>query len=468
MHSCNLVSVASKNDSPEPYQTTRDFFSSPTKVALLGQQNPVCLRNTPIPCLTSTLPRTDCRASVVIPVRNEAENLPTVIQALANQVDSKGDLLDPNNYEILLLANNCTDNTVEVIRRSAARYPLLQMQAIQVCIPKEVAHVGKARQMVMDEAYRRLSMIGRQGRIIASTDGDTHVASNWISAFLNEFDQDVDAVGGRIITTQSRAADIDSKVSLYYLRRIAHAYITAQIECFLDPQTHDCWPRHHQYYGANMAISAEMYGHIGGLPLVKDEEDVALYRQLKLADAKVRHSPDVRVFTSARQTGRATGGLAELLGTLSRATQKGQTMLVESPKVTESRILIRKHLRQVWSALQDNHGFNVKNYARTTDLIANSLGLPSSRLQQCLENASTFGWLVNAISDYQSIHIDPHWLQPTTEISIANMHLRQRLQTIRRSSQSILDSRGLIDTNLATILEALQQVQTIPLFSPTY
>ena len=440
----------------------------PTVAIPLTQQDLSSLRTGSIPLLTSSPPQSDCRVSVVIPVRNEAENLPAVIQALANQVDNNGDSLNPNIYEVLVLANNCTDNTVEVARQLGNDYPLLHMHAIPVSIPLEVAHVGKARQMVMDEAYRRLSLIGRQNRIIASTDGDTQVAPDWISALLKEFDKGVDAVGGRIIACRSQTPEISPRVSLHYLRRIAHAYISAQIECFLDPQSHDCWPRHFQYYGANMAISAEMYGHIGGMPLVKDEEDVALYRQLKLADAKIRHSLEVRVRTSARRTGRATSGLSELLETLSNAAQH-QSVLVESPEITEARILLRRYLRQIWSALKNGHQFNVKKYVRTTELLARSLGLSANQLQQHTDAASTFGGLVAAISDYQANQIDSYCLQPNTEISLANMRLRQRLQSIRQTSGELFDrSNDDSEPSPAIILEALQQIQAIPLFSLAY
>ncbi|MGB7251009.1 MAG: glycosyltransferase, partial [Phormidesmis sp.] len=299
--------------------------------------------------MTSSLPLLACRVSVVVPVRNEAENLPAVIDAIAHQIDRNGDTLDPTCYEVLLLANNCSDRTAETALRLGRIYPTLQLHVINVSLPAEHACVGKARQMVMHEAYRRFSLIGLENRIIASTDGDTKVSSNWIDALIREFDQGVDAVGGRIITHRASMSDISPGISLYYLRRVAHAYLGAQIECLLDPQPHDCWPRHFQYCGANMAVSAAMYGQIGGMPRVKDEEDVALYQRLQQADAKIRHSLDVRVLTSARRSGRATGGLSELLETLSRTSPSRQIVLVESPKITEARILVRQQLRQVWA-----------------------------------------------------------------------------------------------------------------------
>ncbi|MGB7486621.1 MAG: hypothetical protein WA901_10550, partial [Phormidesmis sp.] len=56
-----------------------------------------------------------------------------------------------------------------------------------------------------------------------------------------------------------------------------------------------------------------------------------------------------------------------------------------------------------------------------------------------------------------------------TEISTANMHLRQLLQALRQQAneQPVLDTRRFLDTRyLQSVLQALKQVQTIPIFSP--
>ncbi len=419
------------------------------------------LRLDDLPVLTALPPLESCRVCVIIPVRNEAENLPAVISALAQQIDENGERIAPDCYEVLVLANNCSDDTVAIAHSLSRRYPNLQLHTIEVSLPKAQAFVGKARQMVMHEAYRRFSMIGLKNRIIASTDGDTEVSPNWISALIKEFDKGIDAVGGRIITRRSATPGINTGISLYYLRRLAHTYLSSQLECLLDPQTHDCWPRHFQYCGANMAVSAQMYGKVGGMPLVKDEEDVALYCRLKQADAKIRHSLSVRVLTSARRTGRATGGLAELLEELAERSQKRQIVLVESPQLTESRILICRQLRQTWAAIHKRNSFTISSYARTADLLAKSLGVSSARLRHEMEQAVTFGWLVEALATHQKQNIDSKILaKATTEISLANMHLRQRLQSIR---QQRLDA-----TNPYVVLQTLQQIQSIPLFSFTH
>ena len=428
-----------------------------------------------LPQLTTALPPSACRISVIIPVRNEAENLPAVIEALAHQTDSGGNRLDASIYEVLVLANNCTDRTVQVVENLIYRYPFLQLRVVEVLLPKEAAFVGKARQMVMDEAYRRFSLIGLQGRIIASTDGDTRVAPDWIDSLLREFDKGIDAVGGRILTCRQDETEISPAVSLHYLRRVAHAYLSSQIACFIDPQVHDCWPRHFQFCGANMAVSARMYELVGGMPLVRDEEDIALYQQLQRADAKIRHSLNVQVKTSARQVGRATGGLSALLTALS--TQARQDALVEAPLVTEARMVVRRCLRQVWAALQDREEeilqvFGVGDYGRTAELLARSLGLPGLELQSHIESAATFGELVAALSAQQLERLNPGLFESTTEISLANMHLRQRLSCVRRQvaelNGDLASSNLRIGTSSRVVLEALQQVQAIPLFPPAY
>ena len=377
----------------QPAQIRPDKIQLPSDLSGLDALN--------LPALTSKPPLSDCRVSVIIPVRNEAESLPAVIKALAHQVDSQLKTIDPNSYEVLVLANNCTDNTVQTLEFLGDRYPNLQLHAIEVSIPKEIAHVGKARQMVMNEAYRRFSLIGLKDRIIASTDGDTEVAPNWISTLIEAFDKGIDALGGRIITRRAESPGMSPEISLYYLRRLAHAYFTAQIESCLDPQPHDCWPRHFQYCGANMAVSAEMYGRVGGMPLVKHEEDVALYQRLQRADAKIRHSLDARVLTSARQAGRATGGLSELLGTLSQSSSNRQPVFVEPPEITEARIIIRRYLRQIWTAVKEEQISNVKQYARTADLISRGLSLPTNQLVHAVETVPTFGELVETLRAYQ-------------------------------------------------------------------
>ncbi|MGC1309083.1 MAG: glycosyltransferase [Phormidesmis sp.] len=433
---------------------------------------PGSLNNKDIIPLIPGSPHKDCRVCVIVPVCNEARNLPKTIRALAGQVDGSGQAVDPNCYEVLIFANNCRDDSAAIARSLGKTYPKLNLIVVEATLYRPIAHVGAARRLIMNEAYRRLAAIGLNRRIIASTDGDTEVFPNWISALINEFDKGVEAVGGRIFTHRTLDSGLSPSASLYFLRRLAHQYHAAQIEAFLDPQPHDCWPRHFQYCGANMAVLAKTYGQVGGLPLVRDEEDVALYRRLQQVDAKIRHSLDVQVLTSARQVGRATSGLAELLDRLTQSSQQQQAVLVEPPALTEARILVKNQLRQVWQAVNaedttgDSDGFVVREYAQRTGLLSQCLKLPAAQLRETIEGAATFGQLVEAIERQQQEDVRGE-VQANTEISLANMHLRHRVQTLRQQTKTFsrLTSESLNQCYLQGVLQALKQVQSIPLFS---
>lgn len=428
---------------------------------------PVALRLADIPPLTVTRPLQACRLCVVVPIRNEAEHLPTMVRALAHQVDEQGRPVNPDSYEVLVLANNCSDDSVAIAHSLQKKYPAFQLHVLEVTLPKAKAHIGTARRMAMNEAYRRLCFTEQHG-IIASTDGDTEVSPTWVSALLKEFDKGVDAVGGRILTRRQAEADIDTPTSLYFLRYMAHGYLSAQLEALLDPQPHDCWPRHAQYHGANLAITAKMYGRIGGIPSIPSEEDVALYHRLQQADAKIRHSPHVRVMTSARQRGRASGGLADRLSQLAEVSQQRQAFLVEMSWLTETRILVRKRLRETWRHLNGEAGnsFVVRKYAQSNSLLAKSLGLSTTQLRQHIEAAPTFGYLIAAIEAEQKQRFEERLLTSlTTDVSVANMQLRQRLQSLRQQPTGIADS--ISESHLYRLLQALEQVQAIPLFSLT-
>lgn len=420
-----------------------------------------------IPSMTTTQPLQTCRLCVVVPIRNESEHLPATIGALARQVTEQGQPVDPDSYEVLILANNCSDDSVAIAHTLKKKYSALHLHVLEVTLPSASAHIGTARRMAMNEAYRRLCSI-RQDGVIASTDGDTQVSPTWVSALLNEFDKGVDAVGGRILTRRQTEASINPGTSLYFLRYMAHSYLSAQLEALLDPQPHDCLPRHAQYHGANLAITAEMYRRVGGIPNVPSEEDVALYRRLQQADAKIRHSPHVQVTTSARQIGRASGGLADRLSQLAEVSGQQQAFCVEMAWLTESRILVRKRLRETWKHWSGNieDGFVVRRYTRSNSLLAKSLGFSAAQLRQQIETAPTFGYLIATIEAEQRQRLNPSLLTPlTVDVRVANMQLRQRLQSLRQPPLEVPAS--IEGSQLYRLLQALKQVQAIPLFSLT-
>ncbi len=248
------------------------------------------------------------RVSVVIPAKNEAANLPATLAALAAQTDLQGQPLPLGSFEVIVLANNCTDATAEVARWQAQRFPHLVLHVAELRLPAATTHVGYARRLLMDEACTRLEQVGNPRGIIASTDADTRAMPTWLAVLQAEVATGAAAVGGRIRTEITEKA-------LLPLRRIqardtAYRLLCARLEDLLDPNPADPWPRHHQHFGASLALTAHAYRQVGGLPEVRFLEDETLCQALHRHDLSVQHSPNVEVITSNRREGRVEVGLS--------------------------------------------------------------------------------------------------------------------------------------------------------------
>ena len=109
-------------------------------------------------------PSPDLEISVIVPVRDEARRLPATLRALAMQRDRDGAAFDRRRYEVIVLANNCSDASAAIVRELAARQPGLALHVVEVRFPQALAHVGHARASLMNEACRRLAHDGRGAR----------------------------------------------------------------------------------------------------------------------------------------------------------------------------------------------------------------------------------------------------------------------------------------------------------------
>lgn len=374
----------------------------------------------------SALPHPALQVCVIIPVRNEAHGLTRTLAALAAQTDATGQTLNPACYEVLLLANNCTDDTAQVARAFARQHPALALHALEATLPPEEANVGTARRRLMDVAFVRFEQLDRPHALIASTDGDTRVAPDWVWQMLTARQGGAQAIGGRVLTERDVSAQtaMSRGVRLFYLRDTAYLHGLARLETLLDPAAHDPWPSHHQFFGANMAVTAEAYCRVGGLPRVPFLEDEALARTLRRADVRVRHSPDVRVWTSARQNGRVDCGLSTTLSTWEEMSRAGLPQIVESVEAVETRLRARAALRRLWQDAQAGRTVGA-------DALAETLGVPAMWFEALGEGP--FGEVWDRVVQAHLIDDGPWALRwPRVEITEALPALRARLAKLER------------------------------------
>ena len=260
--------------------------------------------------LIATAPHSGCRVSVVVPARNEAEHLPRTLAALRDQVDQCGRRLPPDLYEVAILVNNSSDASAEICRQFAEHPPHFVLHVAEIDLPMGQSAVGHARRLLMDEAVRRFTGRDPRHTLIASLDADTRVAHDWITTTLDAVAAGADCVAGRIFIDPADRHLLPLQSRRRLLQRVGYEHLLAEWETRLDPVPWDPWPRHRQHFGASLAMTVDTYVRAGGLPITDEHEDELLYQAVQRIDARVRHSPRVRVWTSGRLAGRALDGLA--------------------------------------------------------------------------------------------------------------------------------------------------------------
>ena len=276
------------------------------------------------------------RYAVAVPARDEAEALPRLVAALDGQRDEDGSPFARGEAEALVVLNNCSDGSAAVLGALAASRPWLRVTSV-VLAPNE-AHVGRARQLAMDAACARLLEADRPDGLILSTDADSEPEPDWIARTAAEVAAGADAVGGRAMLRADERAALDPGVRRLYLLDLAYRRALEELRDLYAPDLHDPFPRHHHHFGASLAVTARAYAWVGGLPAVPSSEDVALADALVGAGARLRHSPSVRVRTSARSVGRAPGGLADAFQWWAAAVADGHEPLVEPADDAERRL----------------------------------------------------------------------------------------------------------------------------------
>lgn len=290
-------------------------------------------------------------ASVIIPVKNESDNIKKTLDALRHQLDEDGNPLPLDHYEILLLANNCSDNTYTLAKAYQHQHPQFQLYIAEIQLEKGRAHIGTARRLLMDEAFRRHELNGHDG-IILSTDGDTEVDAYWIAHTLREMNNGCDAVGGRIL-----AKEVAADGKLYYLQDTAYRYLSAQLEASIDANDNNYKSCHFQCFGASMAVRCSVYHKAGRLPVIPFLEDEAFSRALYRVDARIKKSSAVKVFTSSRIRGRVKAGLSVHLKNLGKMEKSMVTVRVESLQTLKERWQAKWALRECWQLRKQRKSF---------------------------------------------------------------------------------------------------------------
>ena len=346
--------------------------------------------------LVSEPPAERLEVCVTVPARDEEDLLPSALRALAEQKTITGDPLDHERYEVILLINNTRDRSRQVAEQFQRLYPTFRLHIVERNFNKSHSHNGYVRRLLMDEACRRLEMRGGTCKAILTTDSDSQVAPNWISQNQEELASGAEAVGGRIVILPCEEALLDPATRA--IQKYDHLYrrMIAWIEDRFDPQPHDPWPRHHQHFGASLALTTRIYRSVGRLPPRRYFEDIAFYQAMIRHDVRLRHSSRVRVFTSARLTGRARFGLSSELKDWQVCGRKGLRARVECRAFLEYLFATRSRFRSLWLDCHEKGEFSVHEVRE----LSRDTGISFSDVATQLHRARYFGLLLERTNFY--------------------------------------------------------------------
>ena len=262
-----------------------------------------------------------CTYCVTIPAKDEAGLITQTLKALYVQTDPAGIPIDRQTYEVILLANNCTDDTAEVARDFGRRHPDFRLHVVEITIPRETASIGVVRRLLAETAVARLPEDG----IVMTTDADSYVDREWLYHTERAFARGARAVGGRIIVNQSSR----SRYRKTHLQDVTYRILQARLETIIDPCAENPWPRHWQNFGPSLAITVAAYRACGGMPPVTCIEDIHLTWALERIDIPVVHDPNIKVYTSDRESERIEGiAFSHTLDEWTRMHHEGQQPVV--------------------------------------------------------------------------------------------------------------------------------------------
>jgi len=294
----------------------------------------------------------DVKSSIVIPVKDEEAYILQTLTSFSVQADIFGKPFDPKQYEILVLANNCSDRSVALIKKFQQNHPNLNIYLEEITLSNGQANIGYVRRKLMECAYRRLCKNGVG--IIMTTDGDTMVATDWIAQTQWEINNGADVVGGRILLYPDELEGLDEFTRIHHVKDEKYHLLIAELEGNIINPAFDPVPRHHQHFNGSFAITTECYARSGGVPVVDHLEDCAFFERLQSIDARIRHSYKVKVHTSARCIGRTEIGLSYQLNVWKNLGKQVEEYFVESCDSVINRLIQKKSLMTVWELKGQN------------------------------------------------------------------------------------------------------------------
>lgn len=232
----------------------------------------------------SALDRRFARAVVVIPAHNEAAQLPRCLRTTLTAAAGV-----PVPVLTVVVLDACDDASESLAGKFGRDVHFVRVES---------GNVGAARAAGFNYA-REQCFEAESQTWYATTDADTRVDPDWL---LRQASADADMVLG-VVRVDWR----------HYPAAVARKYL-------LGYQSDG--PGHDHIHGANMGFRADAYWALGGFAALESGEDVDLVERFEAGGYGISWDERLSVVTSDRRIGRAPGGFAKHLRSVSSTVTK--------------------------------------------------------------------------------------------------------------------------------------------------
>jgi cellulose synthase/poly-beta-1,6-N-acetylglucosamine synthase-like glycosyltransferase len=175
-------------------------------------------------------------ASVIIPVRNEAKNIYSLLTDLFLQTYPK------SHFEVILVNDNSEDNTLAEIKNFQDSYPTADWLRI---IDMKATLIGKKKAL-----HQGIQVA--KGVLILTTDGDTRIGQNWLSTVVSFYQQ-------------KQAKFISSPVALDFAQNFFEKIQVVEFASLVGTGAGTLhWGKPTMCNGANIAFEKAVFEEVGG------------------------------------------------------------------------------------------------------------------------------------------------------------------------------------------------------------
>lgn len=202
--------------------------------------------------------------SIIVPARNEENNIATCLDALLRQ------RYPEDKLEIVVIDDNSSDRTGSIVHAYCDRYPAIHLISLGQC-PAGISPKKRALEAGITSA---------SGEIILTTDADCIAPPGWVAGMMRYFEPDVGMVAGVVAFLPHEEKNLFHKIqSLEFIGLIAAGIGSIGIH---DPIIAN---------GANLAfrtcVFEQVHGYRGNAHIISGDDDLLLQKIDQTTDWRI-------------------------------------------------------------------------------------------------------------------------------------------------------------------------------------